>query len=441
MMFFGDLEEVISPQKKLEEYSPIVTELVEKIRLLSSPLKGKRIVHLNATAVGGGVAEMLKSIVPLQRDIGLLSRWFVLPANESFFEVTKKIHNFLQGKEGELTRAEKKLYLDYNKYIAGLLAKVKADILLVHDPQPAACLNFLDGRKPLVCIWRCHIDTSVPNPLAWNFLLPFLKIYDKAVFTMADFTNSNFPKEKIEIITPVIDPLCQKNKAMTKTQAKAYLKRFGISPDKPLITQISRFDPWKDPLGVIDAFRLAKKKIANLQLAMVAQMANDDPEGERVYQKVKEYAAGEEGIFLFVNLPQNDKAVNAFQVASDIVLQKSIKEGFGLTVAEAMWKRAVVIGGNVGGIKLQIKDGENGFLVNSSNQAAQKIIFLLKNPKKKKQMAQKAHLWVRQHYLLPHKIFNYLTLFDRLLLQKRLYLPLPSSFLPHKKPLYKKFLE
>lgn len=397
----------------LEDYRSIVPDIVEKVRLLAKPLRGLRIVHINATAIGGGVAEMLKSEVPLQNDLGLKSSWYVIPPDEGFFTVTKAIHNFLQGKEGELNEEQKRVYLDYNQQIAGLLAQISTDVLIIHDPQPAAALSFLNGRKPKLAIWRCHIDTSTPNQSVWDFLLPYLKNFDRYVFTLPDYSNGVFDESKISYITPVIDPFSPKNVALPKAEAKEYLKKMGVDITKPLLTQISRLDPWKDPLGVIDAYRLAKRQLPSLQLALVAQMATDDPEGTVVYGQVKKHVAGERGIFIFVNLPDNDRAVNAFQVGSDVILQKSIREGFGLTVTEAMWKGAAVVGGNVGGIRAQIRDGENGFLVNSSTEAAERIVRVISEPHLKQKLSTAAHQTVLNSFLLPHKLLKFLELFDK----------------------------
>lgn len=416
----GTLSKIDCPPKYLGDYYPTLPEVVQQIRKLGRPLRGLRVAHVNATSLGGGVAEILRSLVPLQRDIGLDSNWYIIPPNEKFFEVTKQIHNFLQGKEGDLTDEQKKIYLDHNSEIAGLLAKLKVDFVIVHDPQPAASLIFLDGQRPPFSIWRCHIDTSQPNKAVWNFLLPYLKAYDHFVFTMPEYTNEDFSTNKVSIITPTIDPLSPKNKLHKKSWAKKYLTRFGINPQKPLITQVSRFDPWKDPWGVIDAYRIAKKEMPHLQLALVAQMASDDPEGVKIYEDVKKYAKKEEGIFLLTNLPSNDLAINAFQGGSDIILQKSTREGFGMTVTEAMWKGAVVIGGNVGGIKYQIKDGFNGFLVRSPKEAAEKINYIFKNPAVAEKISHAAHLSVKNKFLTPHKILNYLKLFALLLSKKQL---------------------
>lgn len=409
------LQKITCLPKSLENYSSLAPNVVQKIYHLAKPLQGLRIAHVNATSLGGGVAEMLRSIVPLQQDIGLNANWYIIPPNGGFFEVTKQIHNFLQGKEGSLSEEQKKIYLEYNHFLARLLEKIEYDILIIHDPQPAAALAFLNNQKPSLTIWRSHIDTSTPNKQVWDFLLPYLQPYDHFVFTMKEFAHQDFPQDKITTITPVIDPLTVKNIAMEKEGAKQYLRQFGIDNSKPLITQVSRIDPWKDPQGVVDAYRLAKKEFPDLQLALVAQMANDDPEGEIIYHQLKDYINNEKGVFLLVNLPDNDQAINAFQVASDIVLQKSIREGFGLTVTEAMWKKAIVIGGNTGGIKLQIQNGKNGFLVNSIPEATDKIIDLLKNPTDKDQISQAAYASVKNSFLIPHKILNYLTLFHTLI--------------------------
>lgn len=417
-MNFSGLQKVASLPKSLLDYVPIVPEMVAEIQNLAKTLKGIKVAHLNATAVGGGVAEMLASEVPLQKDIGLDASWYVIPPNIDFFEVTKKIHNLMQGKPGKLSEEEKRTYVQYNKFIAHSLLnlKPKPDILLIHDPQPAVSASFLTYGRPKLVLWRCHIDTTFANKSVWNFLVNYLKFYDHFIFSNKEYVHDHFlSKDKVSFITPVIDPLASKNILMGKDEAKSYIQRFNIDTSKYLITQISRIDPWKDPLGVIKAYYLAKLKFPGLQLALVAQSATDDPEGEVLYKKVKNYIKGKKGIFLLVNLPDNDKAINAFQTASDIILQKSTREGFGLTVTEAMWKGAVVIGGNVGGIKLQIKDGVSGFLVNSSKEAALKIEYVLKNPQVRVKIGQNAHQTVKNKFLLPHAILNYLRLFKNLI--------------------------
>lgn len=412
-----DLKAVVNPPKLLSEYENLVPGVIKEIREAAKDLKGLKVVHLNATALGGGVAEMLRSEVPLQKDVGLDSSWYVIPPDMEFFEVTKKIHNLLQGKPGNLSTKEKTIYIRYNEFIARALAKFrpKPDILIVHDPQIVLSASFLGGSRPKLVLWRCHIDTSTPNKAVWDFLVPYLKFYDHFIFSSKEYIHDFPPAEKLSFLTPFIDPFSPKNILMDKKKAKTYIQKFGIDPDKYLVTQISRLDPWKDPLGVIDAYRLAKKEIPDLQLALVAQSATDDPEGEKVLSCVKSYVNGEKGIFLLVNLPDNDTAINAFQTASDVILQKSLREGFGLTITEALWKGAVVVAGNVGGIKLQIKDGVNGFLVNSSFEAAQKIVYVLKSPEIREKISKNAHEFVKDKFLLPHITLNYLRLFKELL--------------------------
>ncbi|MCL5411190.1 MAG: glycosyltransferase [Patescibacteria group bacterium] len=408
------LIEISCPPKHLKDYSIFTPKVVERVSKLAKNLQGVRVTHVNATAVGGGVAEMLRSLIPLQNDIGFSSKWYVIPPNEEFFNVTKEIHNFLQGKPGNLTNKQKKIYLDYNKNLANLLSEIKTDILIIHDPQPAAALSFLK-QLPSVCLWRCHVDTTDPNQSVWNFLVPYLRIYNPIVFSTSEFVPHDFNQDQVNIITPVIDPLIDKNRLTSKAEAKNHLQKLGIDVSKPLVTQVSRLDPWKDPIGVIDSFFLAKKAIPKLQLALVAQTADDDPEGIKIYQKVRDYIKGKKDILLLVNLPENDLAVNAFQTGSDMILQKSIREGFSLAVTEAMWKGTVVIGGNVGGIKAQIQDGVNSFLVNSIEETAQKIVYVLNHPEAAQKISAVAHRSVQSQFLIPHKLLNYVQLFKKIL--------------------------
>ena len=400
-------------EKKIKNYYQITPKVVDQVLEISRDFKGLKVVNVNATCFGGGVAGMLYSIIPLLQDLGINARWYVLPPDDVFFEVTKKIHNFLQGEDGDLTQEEKKIYLDYNKNLAKSLSCLEADILVIHDPQPMASLSFCEKKQKKV-IWRSHLDTSAPNKKIWDFLFPYLKIYDHMVFSIPPFAPSNLDKEKVSFITPVIDPLNPKNFLISKKEARNYVQKFGIDTARPLITQVSRLDPWKDPKGVIKAYRLIKKTIPEIQLALVAQMANDDPQAYTVYEEIKKDIKDEKGIFLLINPKDNELTVNSFQTASDVVLQKSIKEGFGLTVTEAMWKNAVVVGGNVGGIKVQIKDGVNGFLVDSSEEAAKKIIQILNNPQLGEKISRNAHLCVRENFLVPHSMLNWFNLIKKL---------------------------
>ncbi|MDX1608065.1 MAG: glycosyltransferase [Candidatus Spechtbacterales bacterium] len=390
-------------EKNVEDYKQFCdSQRYEKLLQSAEKFKDKKILHINATPQGGGVAEILKTFVPLQRSLGLDSSWYYIKPDMKLFEITKKLHNSLQGSEVGLTKAEKDYYLNYNKKLAKAIDDFGADILMIHDPQPLASIEFIDNPPPAV--GRIHIDSSEPNQDSMDFINPFLSQYTKIVFSLEDFVSDKLPRKKIIISPPAIDPLSPKNIDIPRDLCRTILVALGISPDRPLITQVSRYDPWKDPLGVIDAYYIAKKDIPNLQLAMAGVIeAADDPEALVMLQKVQEKAKGDPDIYLITerNIGEENKYLeNALQRSSDIVLQKSIREGFGLTVTEAMWKGAPVIGGNVGGIKLQIKDGENGFLVNTPGEAAERIIKLFEEPELAKKIGKAAHESVRQNFLI-----------------------------------------
>ena len=295
---------------------------------------------------------------------------------------------------------------------------MKPDIWVVHDPQPAGVIIFLPDFHPSIC--RLHIDLTAPNPEVWNFVAGFLVNYDKVILTSKEYAKTEI-KRKAIIFPPAIDPLSPKNQPLTLATSKQILKSFGIDPSKPLISQVSRFDPWKDPLGVIETYQLAKKKIPDLQLALVGFfLARDDPEAERIYKKAKKKTEKDPNIFLFANreLLGSLKVhvfVNAIQVASNVILQKSIREGFGMTVAEAMWKEKPVIGGKAGGIKLQIKDGKNGFLVSNPKKAAVRIIQLIKNPALSKKLGKEAKKTVQKNFLIPRLLRDHLDLYRKII--------------------------
>lgn len=416
------LPKVSTSTKLIGEYRRLIPkdQYRDILRFSKKLKKNLRVVHINATPKGGGVSEILKSLVPLMQGVGINAEWYVVPPKEEFFEVTKSIHNALQGKRGKFfTNDKKKIYLSHNRTIARLMQKIKADIWIIHDPQPLAVVNYLKhNSSPMIA--RMHIDTSHPNKDMWNFVGPILNKYDRVIVTMPEFVPPDFPRDKIKIFYPAIDPLTEKNKKMRIETAELILEGFGVNITKPLLVQVSRFDPWKDPLGVIDAYYKAKNKIPDLQLAFIGLMiATDDPEAVRIFEKVKRYAKGDPDIFLFSD-PAQIKAlsvstfVNAFQTAADVVVQKSIREGFGLVVTEAMWKSKPVVGGNVGGIKHQVVDGESGFLVNSSDEAAGRIVELFNNIEFNKKMGRKAKKRVRENFLMPRLLLDYLKLFDEL---------------------------
>lgn len=408
---FGKLIPVSLPQKKIDDYKVFIPETISHISEIAEQFKGLKVVHLSATSQGGGVSEILHSMIPLQNDIGLYSTWYVMPENDDFFTITKKIHNFMQGKEGDLTDQEKEIYLSTVDDISDEVVKLTGDILIVHDPQPLPVITALREKQHSFkkIIWRCHMDTSSPNEKVWNFLLPFISEYDKLVFSMKEFLNSSFPDEKVEIITPGIDPLTEKNTPMPLDNAREFVRVAGVDIHNPVIVQVSRFDPWKDPLGVIEAYRIAKREYPTLQLVFLGQIASDDPEGNEVLKQMRDAAGDEKGIFIFTDF--GVKGVNAFQMVSDVVLQKSLKEGFGLTVTEAMWKEKVVIGGNVSGIALQIQDGVNGYLVSSVDETAEKIQYVLSHKDEMENIQIEAKNTVKNAYLTPHKLLDYLTLF------------------------------
>ena len=410
---------VKTPTQKLENYKEIVAEeILEEIKTLAGGLKKLRVNLINSTPRGGGVAEILKSLVPLMKGVGLKAEWYTIPPREDFFRITKEIHNALQGKEYIFPFWHRVRYLKHVETTANLMRDMKADLWVIHDPQPASVILYLPNFHPSIC--HLHIDLTSPNPEAWNFFVGSFRMYDKIILTSKEFIKKEI-KEKTITFPPAINSLMEKNKPLELKRAKMILENLGIKTGNPLISQISRFDPWKDPLGVIEAFRLAKKKIPNLQLALVGLfLARDDPEAMKIFKEVERKAKGTPDIFLFSNPDQIgslkvDVFVNAFQVGSNVILQKSIKEGFGLSVTEAMWKGKAVIGGNVGGIKLQIENGKNGFLVSSPKEAAKRITQLIKNPELSQKLGEAAHQTVKEKFLMPRLLRDYLKLFKEVL--------------------------
>ncbi|PIQ92055.1 MAG: glycosyl transferase family 1 [Parcubacteria group bacterium CG11_big_fil_rev_8_21_14_0_20_39_14] len=407
------------PTIKLENYQGVISdELFDEVKILAKELKGLKVTFVNSTPRGGGVTEILKSLVGLMLGIGLKTEWHIIPPGRKFFGLTKELHNALQGKEFSLSFKARRLYQHHMERSAELMLDMESNVWIINDPQPAGVIHYLPNFHPSVA--HFHIDTSHPNKDTWNFIEPILLAYDKIIFSAKEFVASTLPKRKIKIFAPAIDPLSDKNKPLSLQTAKTILESFGIDPTKPLVTQVSRFDPWKDPMGVIQAYYLAKNKIPNLQLALVGLfLAFDDSEAMRIFKQVKKHAGGDPDIFMFSD-PQElgslkvDIFVNAFQVGSDVILQKSIREGFGLTVAEAMWKEKPVIGGNVGGIKIQIKNGENGFLVSSPQETAKRIVQIIKNPALAEKMGKNAHQTVKEKFLMPRLLRDYLKLFKEL---------------------------
>jgi trehalose synthase len=408
------MQNVVLTNKLLTDYAPVVgDDVIADIERLARPFQGARVLHISSTAYGGGVAEMLHTLIPLMRSAGLEAEWRVISGYDEFFTVTKAMHNALQGMTLELTPAMRATYLHANVDNAVYLDD-SFDYVIVHDPQPAP-LRMLRPADSGRWIWRCHIDLTEANPEYWDFLRPFVQIYDAAIFTMPSYVKSDLHMGKIAIIPPAIDPLSPKNAPMSSADARRIVQLYNVNPDEPMLVQVSRYDPWKDPLGVIDAFRGIKRHIPGVQLVMIGSMAHDDPEGMEYYQLTKDYADNDPNIHLLSNLDGiGNVEVNAFQSVATVVLQKSLREGFGLTVSEGLWKHKPVIGGNVGGIPLQIEDGKSGFLVNSIEECIGQSLTLMHNPSLAHQMGAYGKEQVRQKFLSTSNLRNYLRLFSDL---------------------------
>ncbi|MEP7224811.1 MAG: glycosyltransferase [Actinomycetota bacterium] len=400
--------------KSLADYAHIAGRgLMEEIRELAEPLAGKRVLHLSATAFGGGVAEILYTLVPLMRDAGLETVWEVIFGQDEFFDVTKAIHNAIQGGSQVLDEEQRRIFREYNRLNAEALHG-GYDYVIVHDPQPAAIPEF---KRELGnhWIWRCHIDVSEPNPDVLAFLAPSISLYDATVFHRRQYVP-DIGLPPAYIWAPAIDPLAPKNMALSAEDAAYIVDQFGIDVSRPLVTQVSRFDPWKDPLGVIEAWRRLREHHPDVQLALVGSMAHDDPEGWEYYSQTVEAADGHPDIYILSNLNNvGSVEVNAFQVHSAAVIQKSIKEGFGLTVTESLWKTRPTVAGRVGGIITQIQDGETGWLVESSTECAEACIEILRHPGEARQRALRGKEYVRRHFLTPRLLRDWLVLMNRLL--------------------------
>ena len=401
--------------KSLADYATIATRgLMDDIRRLAAMIEGKRVLHLSATAFGGGVAEINYALVPLMRDAGLDVEWRIIRGADEFFDATKTIHNALQGNPQGLTPPQEEAYRRYNAINARELED-EYDFVIIHDPQPALIIDHFP-ESAARWIWRCHIDLSAPNEAVLELLLPSLCRYDAAIFHVPQYVPRASGLPPAYIWPPAIDQLTPKNMALSAEDAAYIVDQFGIDVERPLITQVSRFDPWKDPLGVIDAYRGVKQRFSDVQLALVGSMAHDDPEGWDYYNQTVSYAAGDPDIYILSNLNNIGAVeVNAFQVHSTAVLQKSIREGFGLTVTEALWKTRPVVAGRVGGIPAQIQDGVTGWLVDSSSDCAEACIEILRDPREARQRALRGKEFVRKNFLMPRLLRDWLVLFNRLL--------------------------
>jgi trehalose synthase len=389
----------------LKKYGEVIGfHAMDSLLAIAERLEGKKIVHVNSTKEGGGVAEILSSMVPLSQELGLDVAWEVIEGDEPFFNCTKTLHNSLQGMAGGLSQSQAGAYMDTNRKNAERLKDVleSADYVFIHDPQPAALLGLFPERKGK-WIWRCHIDVSSPNRSVWRFVKKQVEGYDASIFSLPDFAQ-NLPHPQY-LITPSIDPLSEKNRPLAKSEVLKIYEELGIRRDKPVILQVSRFDRFKDPLGVIESYRLAREHV-DIRLVLAGGGAADDPESGEVLSAVKEAAAGDPDISVLLLPADAHRTINALQAGADVVMQKSTKEGFGLTVTEAMWKKKPVVGGDVGGIRLQVINRFNGFRVRSPEGAAIRIRYLLTHRWKRERMGVNARQYVLENFLITGQLFQ-----------------------------------
>jgi len=395
----------------LDSYARVAgEEVIDQLQQLSAPMKGAKFVHVNSTRVGGGVAEILMKMVPLMNELGIDTSWEVITGEDKFYQCTKSMHNALQGDQVNISEDLLKAYEETNSKNADVLrpALEDADYVIIHDPQPAPLLKLCPDRKGK-WVWRCHIDASKPHPPVWNYLSQYVKDYDASYFSLADYAQQ-LPHTQY-LIPPSIDPLSDKNMDLDQSEIGSTYREFNLDQNRPIMLQVSRYDRFKDPIGVIEAYKLVKKSIPEIQLVLAGGGATDDPEGEEVLNQVRESAGDDPDIHILLLPPDAHKTINALQRVSDIILQKSLKEGFGLTVTEAMWKGKPVIGGNTGGIRLQIVNHYTGFLVDTPEGAALRIQELLQSPDKMKEMGKQAKEYVRKNFLNTRHLREILSLF------------------------------
>lgn len=390
---------------RLEDYRKVTPPgSVDLLYHMSEKVKGKSLLNINSTRSGGGVAEILNRLVPMLNELEIKVGWEIMQGSEGFFKVTKAFHNALQGRDPGISDRMYQLYIEENRENAKRLT-FDADMILVHDPQPAALIDY--GDRAGKWVWRCHIDISQPARRVWRFLKNYVLKYDAAIFSLPTFAQK-LPIPKF-LIYPSIDPLSDKNRELSRREVNKILDRLDIPRDKPILLQVSRFDRFKDPVGVIQAYRIVKKH-NDCRLILVGGGAADDPEGDVVLQEVREAAGQDPDIHVLLLPPDSNIEVNALQRAATVVLQKSLREGFGLTVAEAMWKGKPVVGGFAGGITVQIMYYHTGYTVSSVEGAAFRVRHLLNNPEIGRKMGNNAKEYVRRNFLITRHVADYLTL-------------------------------
>lgn len=399
--------------RAIDEYRGIVGDkVISDIVKMAKNLYGLRVLHINSTYYGGGVAEMLYSLIPLMNDVGVSVDWRILRGTPEFFTITKKFHNAIQGDPINLSDIKKTLYIQNNQDFASY-CQIDADCVIIHDPQPLPLIRFYKRKQPW--IWRCHVDLSRPNPQLWDYLKGFILRYDRVIVSDCRYMKEDLPMD-YSVIHPVIDPLSSKNKEISKDLIIRTLKKYAVPTDKPILTQISRFDKWKDPANVIEMFKLVKARI-DCRLVLCGSMAADDPEGIQIYQKILQRAnnhvAKRDVILLTV---EDNILVNALQRISSVVIQKSIREGFGLTVTEALWKEKPVVASNVGGIPLQMADGETGYLIDPTDikTGAARVISILENPAEAKRLGANGREMVLKKFLITRHLYDDLKMLNDL---------------------------
>ena len=403
----------------IENYRTFVgDEKIDEIIRLAKPLKDARVLHVNSTSYGGGVAEILASFIPLLQDLGIEADWKTIEASPDFFNVTKNMHNAMQGMYIPWTAAMVDIWQQTNRTNAeGITGHY--DYVYIHDPQPAGIMHYVKQRDPNLLgakwIWRCHLDTTESLPEVWDFVKGYVQIYDAAIFTLKDYVKGTIPGPTLETIWPAIDPASTKNSEISSTVVRDVLDRYEIDPDRPIIAQISRFDPWKDPLGVIDVYRILKKDYPDLQLIMVASMADDDPEAWSFYERIVRKACEDYDIHILTNLNGvGNLEVNTFQSAADVLMQKSIREGFGLVVSEALWKGKAFVGSAAGGIPMQLADGRAGRIAHTTEDFASAIDGLLKDRAVAETLGQAGKEHVRKNFLTTRLLEDHLRLMHKL---------------------------
>ena len=398
--------------KKLDDYRFIIgDEELAKLYQKARKLYGKKVININSTYMGGGVAEILSSLVPLMNHAGVTADWRVIHGTPDLFTITKKFHNGLQGDDINLSEIKKELYIEASESFSAY-ADLDCDTVIVHDPQPLPLIEFYKKKQPW--IWRCHIDLSQPNQELWDFLKGYILRYDMTILSHEDYKKRDLPVMQ-KIIQPVIDPLTPKNIELDEETLDSTLEKFNVPTDKPLLTQISRFDKWKDPLGVIEVFKKVRKQV-DCRLVLCGSMATDDPEGIEIYEMVREKSNGlvESGDVILLTV-ENNVLVNALQRHSAVIIQKSLREGFGLVVTEALWKQKPVVASKIGGIPLQIEDGKTGYLLDPHDYDgfADRIVHLMKNPKQSQEMGVAAKEFVRQRFLITRLLSDYLDILSQ----------------------------